>query len=44
MIKPENAQDLEEELKAAQKQINENRLGIIDTLKYIFKSTMIINS
>lgn len=33
MIQPENAQNLEEELRREQKKINENRIGLIEALK-----------
>jgi hypothetical protein len=32
MIKPENAQNMEEELRKEQKKINENRIGLIEAL------------
>ena len=33
MLNPENAQNLEEELQLEQKKINDNRLGLIETLR-----------
>ena len=33
MIKPENAQNMEEQLRNEQQKINENRIGLIEALR-----------
>ncbi len=33
MIMPENAQNMEEQLRTEQQKINENRVGLIDALR-----------